>query len=101
MYNIHKSPTFYFPRKWFPLQGERTHSLYFWSFQKQNREEGGGTEQQTYQFIQGYNILHRLQVHHLILTFIIHNKYISTLYLYTYIHIWIVLDNYINDNAFY
>ena len=39
-----------------------------WSFQKQNREEGwgggggGGTEQkqQTYQFTQGYNILHRL-----------------------------------------
>ena len=27
--------------KWFPLQGERAHSLYFWSFQKQNREVGG------------------------------------------------------------
>ena len=32
--------------KWFPLQGERTHSLYFWSFQKQNREEGGGDRTQ-------------------------------------------------------
>ena len=29
-----------------------------------------------------YNILHRLQVYHLTLTFIIHNKYISTLHLY-------------------
>ena len=59
-------------------------------FQKQNRkEEEGKTEQQqqNYQFIQGYNILHRLQVHDLTLTFIIHNKNISTLYLYTYIHI--------------
>ena len=36
---------------------------------------GGGTEQQqqTYQFTQGSNILHRLQVHHLSLIFIIHN----------------------------
>ena len=25
--------------KWFPLQGERGHSSYFRSFQKQNREE--------------------------------------------------------------
>ena len=49
---------------------------------KIKRRGGGGTEQQqTYQFTQGYNILHRLQVHHLTLTFIIHNKYISTLYL--------------------
>ena len=27
--------------KWFPLQGERGHSSYFWSFQKHNTEEGG------------------------------------------------------------
>ena len=46
-----------------------------WRFQKQNRkeeEEEGETEQQqqqTYQFTKGYNILHRLQVHHLTLTF--------------------------------
>ena len=26
--------------KWYPLLGERVHSLYFWSFQKQNREGG-------------------------------------------------------------
>ena len=71
--------------KWFPLQGERGHSSYFWSFQKQNREEGV-TEQneQAYQFTQGYNILHRLQEHHLTLTFIIHNKYI--IYIHTYIY---------------
>ena len=48
-------------------------------------EEEGETEQQ--QFTKGCNILHRLQVYHLTLTFIIHNKYTSTLYLYTYMHI--------------
>ena len=35
-------------------------------------EEEGETEQQ--QFTKGCNILHRLQVYHLTLTFIIHNK---------------------------
>ena len=48
-------------------------------------EEEGETDQQ--QFTKGCNILHRLQVYYLTLTFIIHNKYTSTLYLYTYIHI--------------
>ena len=48
----------------------------FFEFSKKNNKK------QTYQFPQGYNI-HRLQVHHLTL---IHNKYLSTLYLYTYIH---------------
>ena len=48
----------------------------FLLFQKQNGEEGETEyKQQAYQFTQGYNILHRLQVHHPILTFIIHNKY--------------------------
>ena len=53
-----------------------------------NRKEGeeGETEQQQ-QFTKGCNILHRLQVYHLTLTFIVHNKYTSTLYLYTYMHI--------------
>ena len=85
----------YILEKWFPLQGERA----FLELSK-TKQRGGGTEQQqqTYQLTQGYNILHRLQVHHLTLIFIIHNKYISTLYLYTYI---IVIVNFINDNAFY
>ena len=52
-------------------------------------EEEGETEQQ--QFTKGCNILHRLQVYHLTLTFIIHNKYTSTLYLYTYMHIPIII----------
>ena len=68
----------------------RAHSLYFWSFQKQNREdEGTEQQQQTYQFTQGYNILHRLQVHHLTLTFIIHNKiniYQHYIYIHTYMN---------------
>ena len=60
-----------------------------WRFQNQNRKEEEETEQQqTYQFTQGYNTLHWLQVHHLTLTFIIHNQYISALYLYTYKHIY-------------
>ena len=49
-----------------------------------NREEE--EEGETEQFTKGCNILHRLQVYHLTLTFIIHNKYTSTLYLYTYMH---------------
>ena len=49
-------------------------------------EEEGETEQ----FTKGCNILHRLQVYHLTLTFIIHNKYTSTLYLYTYMRIPII-----------
>ena len=53
-------------------------------------EEEGETEQQQ-QFTKGCNILHRLQVYHLTLTFIIHNKYTSTLYLYTYMHILIMI----------
>ena len=67
------------------------------------KQRGGGTEQQQqiYQFTQGYNILHRLQVHHLSLIFIIHNKYIFMNNIFIYIHISIVIVNFINDNAFY
>ena len=53
-------------------------------------EEEGETEQQQ-QFTKGCNILHRLQVYHLTLTFIIHNKYTSSQYLYTYMHIYYAL----------
>ena len=34
-----------------PITGRAISFLIFWSFQKQNREEGG-TQQQTYQFTQ-------------------------------------------------
>ena len=51
-----------------------------------NRKEEEETEQQlqSYQFTQGYITLHRLQVHHLSLTFIIHNpyNYVNTLFIY-------------------
>ena len=53
-----------------------------WSFQKQNRkeeEEETKQQQETQQFTQSYNSLHRLQVHHLTLTFIIHN--INTIFI--------------------
>ena len=80
-----------------PIVGRESSFLVFLEFSK-SKQWGGETEQQTYQFT---NILHRLHVHHLTLIFIIHNKYISILYLYTYIHIWIVVVNFINDNAFY
>ena len=61
--------------KWFPLQGERVHSLYFWSFQKQNREGGQNKKKQTYQFTQGYTV-----------TFIIHNINTILIYIHTYIN---------------
>ena len=55
---------------------------------RKEEEEEGETEQ----FTKGCNILHRLQVYHLTLTFIIHNKYTSTLfiYLHMYMHIPII-----------
>ena len=53
-------------------------------------EEEGETEQQQ-QFTKGCNILHRPQVYYLTLTFIIHNKYTSTLYLYTYMYMDIMI----------
>ena len=55
---------------------------------KNKIERGERIKQQNNQFTQGYNILHRLQLHHLTLTFIIHNNYLyEYYYLYTYIHI--------------
>ena len=55
-------------------------------FTKQNRkEEETEQQQQTYQFTQGYNILHRLQVHHLTLTYIIHNTILHTYCMWQYL----------------
>ena len=75
-----------YTRKMVPIMG-RLSSFLVVVFIHVNRkeEEEGETDQQ--QFTKGCNILHRLQVYHLTLTFIIHNKYTSTLYLYTCIHI--------------
>ena len=70
-------------RKMVPITGRARSFLVFLEFKKEKEKRmGDRTKQQAYQFTQGYNILHRLQLHHLTLTFIIHNKY----YLYTYIH---------------
>ena len=72
--------------KWFPFQGERSFLGVVFIHVNRKEEEEGKTEQ----FTKGCNILHRLQVYHLTLTFFIHNKYTSTLYLYTYMHIPII-----------
>ena len=56
--------------------------LFFGMYINRKEEEEGETEElQSYQFTQGYITLYRLQVHHLTLTFIVHNQCMSTLYL--------------------
>ena len=51
-------------RKMVPITGRASSFLVFLEFKKKDREEVGTEQhQQTYQFPQGYNILHRLQVH--------------------------------------
>ena len=60
-----------------PITGNLAHSLYFWIFK--NQVQRMGTQQQQLPKVI-YNIVHRLQVHHLTLTVIIHNK-CNTLYL--------------------
>ena len=81
--------------KWFPLQGEQGHSLKILvctvrtlGFKNKERKKRRRRENnnRTINLPQGNNILHILHVHHLTLNFIIHNKYISALYLYIYIH---------------
>ena len=47
-----------YTRKMVPITGRARSFLYFWSFQKQNREEEVTEQnQQAYQFTQGCNIL--------------------------------------------
>ena len=80
--------------KWFPLHGERAHSLLFFVCTLIERWERLNNNRPL-NLPRLYNILHRLQVPHLIPTFIIHNKYIYQHYLYAYIHIIM------NHNPFY
>ena len=54
-----------------PITGRASSFVVFFKFKKQQQKK-----QQTNQFTQGYNTLHRLQLHNLTLTFIIHNKYL-------------------------
>ena len=77
-------------RKMVPIPRRASSFLVVVFIHVNRKEEEGETEQQQ-QFTKGCNILHRLQVYHLTLTFIIHNKYTSTLYLYTYMHIPIII----------
>ena len=76
-----------------PITG-RGSSFFEYSFcmyVNRKEEEDGETEQQlqSYQFTQGYITLHRLQVHHLTLTFIIHNQYyVNTLFIYMHTYLY-------------
>ena len=66
--------------------------------QKQNRKEKEETEQnRPINLPQGNNIVHILRVHYLTLNFNIHNKYISTIYLYTYTLTYIHIMNRYNQ----
>ena len=85
----------YITRKMVPIPKRASSFLVVVFIHVNRKEEEGETEQQ--QFTKGCNILHRLQVYHLTLTFVIHNKYMSTLYLYTYMHYY----DCSNNNAFY
>ena len=81
-----------YTRKCFRIQGERAHSLLCFCIQiiRKENEKGEIEQQQTHQFTKGCNILHRLQVHHLTLTFIIHNNiYQNYIYIHAYIHTYI------------
>ena len=72
-----------------PIPRQASSFLVVFIHVNRKEEEEGETDQQ--QFTKVCNILHRLQVYHLTLTFIIHNKYTSILYLYTIIPIMIAL----------
>ena len=85
MYGKYRKYIKYRIEKWFPLQGERA---YFFPCIFLHARLGERTTDVS--IYPSYNILHRLQVHHLTLTFIIHNKYISTLYLHIYILIVLI-----------
>ena len=76
----------YILEKWLTFQGERAHFLLLFLHVNRKEEEEGETEQ----FTKGCDIIHKLQVYYLTLTFI-NNKYTSTLYLYTYMHIPIIM----------
>ena len=80
--------------KWFPLQGELAKSLKKFyvrtlGFKKQNRKkkERRQNKNRPINLPQGNNIVHILCVHDLTLNFIIHNKYISTHYLYIHTYV--------------
>ena len=79
--------------KWFPLQGERAHFLYFWSFpSKNNREEG----RQNNRPINLSKVItfSKVQVHHLTL-FIIHNKHkiMNTIFIHIYLHTYMICSS--------
>ena len=87
VFNDQPRDIYIYTRKMVPIP-RRASSFLVVVFIHVNRKEE--EKEETEQFTKGCNILHRLQVYHLTLTFIIHNKYTSTLYLYTYMHIPII-----------
>ena len=75
-------------RKMVPITGRARSFLLFSEFSKIKQRGGGDRKKKTaYQFTQGYNILHRLQVHHPILTFV------SLLKAWNVTVVWIVCND--------
>ena len=70
-------------RKMVPITGRARSFLLVFKNKIDRRGGGGGGRQNKNNRPINLNILHRLQVHHPILTFIIHNKYM--IYIHTYI----------------
>ena len=68
--------------KWFPFQGERGHSLLLFLYMLIERRRRRG-RQNNNSLPKVVTFFTDYQVYHLTLTFIIHNKYTSTLYLYS------------------
>ena len=78
--------------KWFPLQGELAQSFKKFYVRRlvknkiERRKRRRQNKNRPINLPQGNNIVHILRVHYLTLNFVIHNKYISTIYLHTYLH---------------
>ena len=89
--------------KWFPLQGELAQfyvrTLYKIKIERRKRRQN---KNRPINLPQGNNIVHILRVNYLILNLIIHNKYISTIYIHTYILTNIdIMNRYNQQYAFY
>ena len=93
--------------KWFPLRGERAHSLKLFFMYDKRFEISKRKQNHRLNNLPKVKIFFTLQVHHLILAFIIRNqnifvyihKYIHALYIMNCSKKLIVLVNFINDDT--